>query len=225
MAAFEWDNNAPFARCKGESRKANLALRHYRAMGEARSLRALLERYQQQASNEGTTEKPPTKYWWTLSNWSFRHKWQDRLKRQEQLDAEADDARWAARRIEWHELDWTDGERLRLTAQDMAEFLQKFKVGENVHVETDVQEDGTTVITRTVTRFVKPDVRIDQVARATKLASELQRQAAQIAPQIQQVEVDVSSDLQAAILGQLARLADTEPAGDNNSGLEPEAAT
>lgn len=220
---FEWDNDSPLARCKFETGKASAALHDYRAMGAGRSLSALVDLYRNQS--ESGPEKPPTKFLSTAKYWSSKYQWQARLARQAELDAAEFDARWAERQIEVHESDWKDGERLRLTAKAMAEFLQKFKVGENVSVETDVQPDGTTVITRTVTRFVKPDVKIDQVARATKTASDLQRQAAQIAPQVQQVEVDVSSDLQAAILGQLARIADAESEGDSSTGPEPEAAT
>lgn len=72
-------NPDPLARrVPGEGKRANAALRDYAAMGAARSLRALLERYVQRATSLGAT-RPPTVLWRTICSWSQRQNWVARV--------------------------------------------------------------------------------------------------------------------------------------------------
>ena len=62
-----------------ETPTAYRAFMDYCRMGPRRSLRALLERYILQVSDNAPTEKSPTVYWYTLGTWSRRHEWQRRV--------------------------------------------------------------------------------------------------------------------------------------------------
>ena len=94
--AFEWDPGQPLKRGKGESARANAALVDYALMGPGRSLRRLHTRYSKQTANKEQTEKPPTTQWSTLAGWSFRYRWQERVARFDELEAD----RWAK---EWRD--------------------------------------------------------------------------------------------------------------------------
>ena len=68
----------PLALRAGESKRANIALRDYADMGAGRSIRALAERYRQQAAS-GAQAKPSTARLPTLWGWSKRFEWQLRV--------------------------------------------------------------------------------------------------------------------------------------------------
>ena len=77
-----WDRNLETK----ETRRAHRAFMDYCRMGPKRSLRQLLARYREQREQdvgrkpyEPGTENPPTIYWNTLTDWSRRHHWQDRV--------------------------------------------------------------------------------------------------------------------------------------------------
>lgn len=67
-------------RQKGESSKAVQACNDYLRMGAGRSLRLMVQKY-----NEPSTENAPTRHLNTLANWSSRFEW---VARAEEYDAE-----------------------------------------------------------------------------------------------------------------------------------------
>ena len=62
-------------RQSGESSKAVVACNDYLRMGVGRSLRGLIQKY-----NEDSTEKPPTKHLTTIAGWSKQYSWVDRAE-------------------------------------------------------------------------------------------------------------------------------------------------
>lgn len=107
-----WDDEDPLARMKGESAKANIALRDYWRMGPGRSLRKLLARYDKQAASESQAEIPPTAKWSTLCGWSAKFDWQRRIAARAAIQAAADAAKWAARREALREDEWEQSRKL-----------------------------------------------------------------------------------------------------------------
>ena len=106
-AVITWDRADPLAQARGESRRANQALRDYAAMGPARSLRQLRERYlQQPSSNPPAGFRPPTASLATLETWSLKHGWVARTERWDGLAAQEAEAAWRERREEEREEEW-----------------------------------------------------------------------------------------------------------------------
>lgn len=102
-----WDPQNPLAHSDklSESAKANQALIDYAVLGVARSMRKLLEAYQAQAKRwteyqadpNGWLKKnkadrapiePPTATWMTLTDWSVKYFWQERVKRFDEIQNE-----------------------------------------------------------------------------------------------------------------------------------------
>lgn len=113
MSKTDWNREAPLLRVKGESQRANDALKDYYAMGSGRSLRKLHDFYSQQASDETSMERPPTTKWTTLSKWSAMFDWVERVREQQAIQEAEDEARWAERRLVIRERDWRQSEELR----------------------------------------------------------------------------------------------------------------
>jgi len=67
-----------------ESNKARKAFEDYFNMGPGRSIKKLVQTY-----NEPATKKPPTKHFSTLAKWSTTHGWQERVKERDLEIAEA----------------------------------------------------------------------------------------------------------------------------------------
>lgn len=131
---MNFDNDAPFNRIKGESKKALSAFMTYFQMGAARSLRDLLKKYQkqdseykrqeaaeQQANDESATEKPPTVSWWTLGNWSKNNYWQARITRHVEIDNEIALEQYRQRHMSEEEIIFRLSEQARA---DMADFAK-----------------------------------------------------------------------------------------------------
>ena len=118
-----WDRTDPLAQARGESKRANQALRDYAAMGPGRSLRKLHEHYIQQASsNPPTGFRPPTTSFATLSTWSLKHDWTARADRFDALAALDAEAAWRKRREEEREEEWQAARTLFRRAREMLEF-------------------------------------------------------------------------------------------------------
>ena len=71
-----------------ETNKARSAFEDYYQMGPGRSIRKLIQTY-----NEVATKNPPTKHHTTLAKWSKVHGWQERVKQRDQEIADAAMAR------------------------------------------------------------------------------------------------------------------------------------
>lgn len=92
---FTWNADHPLDRCKGETRRANDALRDYWLMGPGRSLAKLRQSYIEPTSH------PPSRHLRTLAGWSTKYAWQARIDRAKKiLDDEIAQAELEARRSE-----------------------------------------------------------------------------------------------------------------------------
>lgn len=104
---MRYDTGDPLARLRGESKKANQALRDYCLMGPGRSLRNLLALYRDQST---TARQPPTRRLSTLRSWSSKYEWQARLSGWAAMKQAQDEAEWDKRRDEFrrraYELAW-----------------------------------------------------------------------------------------------------------------------
>lgn len=101
MSEFTWNADHPLDRCRGETRRANDALRDYWLMGPGRSIEKLYEHYRQEHDRETTGKEPPTRCLRTLYGWSSKYQWQARIDRAKKiLDDEIAHAELEARRSE-----------------------------------------------------------------------------------------------------------------------------
>ncbi|RJX17527.1 MAG: hypothetical protein C4575_12860 [Desulforudis sp.] len=154
MAGFLFDPENPLERCKSESLRANQALRDYAFKGPGRSLRKLLEQYRLQTAYKAPTEKsglhppgpptpdPPTTRLKTLSDWSIKYQWQERISTWESLLAGEDQHEWARRMAEHRQGEW----ELRSDLFDLAKAIiaegPKF-----LQTRRRVLKDGTEIVT------------------------------------------------------------------------------
>ena len=133
---MDHEQTDPLARLRGETRKANQALRDYCHLGPGRSLSALRKLYQ-----DYTDQIPPTRSMATLKVWSGRYHWQDRMKAweaQEHLkDAQAWDERRKQFREKAYELSWE-------ALQKFADML-KWPLAETEVIEVDDEGRPTVV--------------------------------------------------------------------------------
>jgi hypothetical protein len=77
---FTYDQNNPLDRCRGETRRANDALRDYWLLGPGRSQAKL-----QQSYSKATSEMPPTRHLRTIAGWSSKYQWQARIDDAKQI--------------------------------------------------------------------------------------------------------------------------------------------
>jgi hypothetical protein len=169
----DWNRDDPLFRNKGESRKANDALRAYYLMGSGRSLAKLHQKY-----TEGAPESAPTCHLRTLKGWSTRFDWQARVDRAKELDDEAQLKQWEQRRREWKQEEWDVAHKLL----EKAEQMLQFPVGETVRE----RPDGSVVI-------VKPAKwRATDIARYAEVASKLVRLAAEMETERERQEGEIT---------------------------------
>lgn len=106
-----FDPDDPLAPVENESRRAAQALKDYALMGSTRSIKALHKRYELmdaewRKNKLGAVQAPPTTRWTTLSNYSVKFRWQERvhaydeqIRRKEQETFESDRIRWREHRL------------------------------------------------------------------------------------------------------------------------------
>lgn len=178
--AVDWDEGEPLARVEGESRVANQALRDYARLGVRRSLRGLLARYAsgQPVDNE-QTEKPPTTKWTTLSNWSTRFAWQERVRRFDELELAREQAEWDRRRAEQREREWQLASQLGERAVEMLGFA--------LYVEAE-DEEGNKVKRAT-------NWRMRDAAALADTSSKLARLSAGMSTERSEVQVSGSAQV------------------------------
>jgi len=174
---MEWDKDAPLARIKGETTRANTALYDYALMGKGRSLFKLWERYCHQTD----TDPPPTRRFRTLKEWSTKNAWQDRVAAfQSQQDA-AEAEKWKQRQLETRQAEWDDAQALRKRADQMEQFPLA-KVEQTVEYYDDGRPKSMTI--------VQPaGWNQGQVARNREMASKLARLAAEMATDSSKVDL------------------------------------
>lgn len=148
-----------------DTAKSHAALCDYAAMGAGRSLPKLAERYRI------GTDPVPSKQVQTLKRWSSEGDWQARVAAYDaalQAEAEADRAALRAqRRRQLEDQDWEQGQALR---DQVSAFLEELPLFRDEHI-SESEIEGTVV--RVVHRSL--DITLNDIARAMKLASDIQR--------------------------------------------------
>lgn len=204
-----YDLSDPLLRIANEPTKANQALRDYAFMGPGRSLAKLVRRYRDviKASTDAGAgggnrlqNLPPTRRLPTLAKWSVKYSWQARVDRYDELQSIELEYLAEQRRRALFDLDWNLGGELR---QNVMSFLAELPRFTTVDETEDIDPaTGNTVITR----YVKLDTTLGELARVSKLASEIQRLAVNLPTD----KIDLSgAALDAAIERELARLANS----------------
>lgn len=103
-----FDEEDPLAPVDGESVRASQALKDYALMGAGRSLKALHKRYELmdaewKKNKLGPVQAPPTTRWMTLSNYSVKYRWQERVKLFDEIIRLKEMATYEADRKKWRE--------------------------------------------------------------------------------------------------------------------------
>ena len=194
--SISWDHDQPLARCQGESAAAVAALGDYARMGPRRSLRELLERYSQQATNAQATGKPPTGHWYTLCGWSTRHDWQARVIRFDELVAQAEQELWEQRRAELRQRDWNQAGELRDLVAAALPSANQFIESRRRTIRGQSGQPDREIITMSFD--------VTDLSRVLEIASKLQRLAT--GDSTENVELS-GSVLDSLISAELARLA------------------
>jgi hypothetical protein len=155
----------PLDRRADETHRAHVALCDYAAMGPGRSLEKLVQTW----AGSG-----PTKWLSTLKRWSADHAWQFRAQQYDEAQAAIDraerEAIRAQRRHEVEDRDWEQGAQLRAWVADALREAPKFLR----RTETAIDQNGETIRVITLALAAGPG----ELARAMKLASDLQRLSA-----------------------------------------------
>lgn len=185
------EQSEALARLSGETARAYAAFLDYVKLGDGRSLRRLLEQYQAwhgekrgQSEGKARAVSVPTARLATLEGWSTRYRWQERLAAYQAELARREQAVWEQRRAEVRERDWAAGEELRdLAAQVLAQAPQFVKTTRRLLRGRDGAPDREVITL---------GLDADALLKTLKLASELQRQAAEVPPPRQQHDVRVT---------------------------------
>ena len=164
-AVITWERADPLGQARGESWRANQALRDYAAMGPARSLRKLRERYLQQASSSPPAGfRAPTASLATLETWSLKHDWVARVERGDGLATLEAEAAWRQRREEEREEEWQLARALFRRAREMLAFPLVVEV---------LQEDGSKIERPTNWRMADAAKFIELAAKLARLAARM----------------------------------------------------
>jgi len=138
-----WREDRPLDRIRGtderrgETRRANAALREYALMGPGRSLLKLHARFR--AIPKKNAPQPPTRRLSTLKLWSTKYDWVARVNRWGKI-------RWETRRRAILESDWEDGRALREKALKLLEGIDGSslsQVVEAIQVASKLQRMAT----------------------------------------------------------------------------------
>ena len=162
-----WNHDEPLAKAEGETRKANDALMDYWLMGPGRSQLKLWNSYL-----IVTEPLPPTRRLPTIKGWSIDYQWQARVNRAKEIQDTADLAEWERCRFEVRQGDWELGNRLRDVANEIVDHAPKFYNRTKKFIKGKDGQPDREIIT----------IQLDYhaAAKTAKLASDLQRQAAEV---------------------------------------------
>lgn len=224
ICAFDREN--PLGACKGESLRANRALRDYAFMGPGRSLRKLLEKYREQSDNKARTEKAPTNRFSSLADWSTKYQWQDRVALWEALQDAAIDQRWAERRSEHREDEWELRDSLVELAKNIIAEGPKFL---QTRRRTQKDQDGRIIEIVTVALDARLAVEAAEAAsKLGRLASNMEtdrsKQSIEHSGAIAMQPDSSLGELSDADLDQLIRNLSTAAAGEIGPGADRETA-
>lgn len=189
MSDQQWNPESPLDPIKGEKPHHSAALHDYALMGSRRSVRKLAERYEDEKKKRqrGDTSVPPvpTTSKGTLSLWSRKFDWVNRVLQHDMLQRAEEAKVWEERRKEVREVDWSHASQLRTLAQRIIDAAPAF-----IHRTKKVVDDGTPEIRDlegNVIREGRPRQEVITVAlsvadlvRVEKLASKLHRMSAEM---------------------------------------------
>ncbi len=196
--SFNYNFDDPLAKTPDESKKSNRALRDYYDMGDARSLRALLERYKNRQLFSETPEKPPSRSKGTLEHWSTHYQWQERVRRADDVRDEAvaaardealrkDAELWVSRRREVREADYNIAERLRVLVNQALESAPQFTKTRRRFTRN---EDGTE------REIITIALDMTAITSAARVSSQLGRLAVDLATERVESDVAIGEDLE-----------------------------
>lgn len=97
----DYDPKRPLAAVAKETTRANKALHDYAFLGYRRSLRALINKYRETYSEVQDKGSVPTLSWQTISDWSSKWKWQERIKEFDNLERLEEDTEYKAAQRLW----------------------------------------------------------------------------------------------------------------------------
>lgn len=202
-----WDPAAPLMRITTETLRANEALQDYARMGAGRSFSKLIERYRT-GSEEDPKFSPPTRRMSTIKKWSVRFQWVPRVAAWVELEQDREQMEWEERKAAVRGYDWDLGEEIRAKVREFLLEVPKFR--QNYEGYTKDPETGEKI--RTV--ILALNTSLGELARAGKLASDLQRLATDQPTQI--------SKLTGAVLDELLKRAMDELRGLEKEETEAE---
>jgi hypothetical protein len=163
-----------------EPSRSHQAFLDYVRLGAGRSIRQLHALYVERAASKPQADSPPSTRLSTLFTWSARYEWQKRLAAYREERQKFDQGVWEQRRAIVREADWMAGEELRtLATQVLAQSPQFIKSARRLIKGSDGAPDREVITLALDGTFL---------LKAIGLASELQRQAAEVLPATQRLE-------------------------------------
>ena len=187
---IKWDRDDPLMLCEDESRKSNIALRDYWALGPGRTLLALCKKY---TKLQGTTAAPTLSHQ-TLKQWSTKYDWQARINQVKVNEDARVMAEWQARQAEWRQRGWEAAQALSDKVRLMLAFPISRKVVDN--------GDGTQTIIEPI------NWRASDVAKLMETASKLARASSQMTTNTPSTQLNI--DMSQLTIEQLERIAQGE---------------
>lgn len=115
-----WDEQDPLAAIQGESGRANRALRDYVFLGAGRTLRALHNRYLEQAREEGA-KQVPTASMDTLKRWSGQYRWSHRARAYDRAVHQEEESQWQDRWRDTRKEQWEMAQLMLQRGRDILE--------------------------------------------------------------------------------------------------------
>jgi hypothetical protein len=189
IQGFIYNPEDPLARCAGESRRANQALRDYVDMGAGRSLTKLYSLYRDRIAT-GYQPKPPSSRLPTLKTWSTNYGWQARLTAIEKIQNEADRQLWADRRKQIIQRDYEQADELRALADMILAAAPSYVLSSRRFIPAKKDKDGS---------FIEPEREIITEAldgrllvQALRAASDLQRRASGLDERLFLMNIDMT---------------------------------
>lgn len=194
-----YDLQDPLGRIEGEKARHIRALNRYARLGSRRTLKMLATVYQEEEKKrkrgEARVPEPPTTSYGTLSDWSSRFHWQNRVLQWEMLQRADEEAEWKERRKKVREDDWSHSAELRELAERIIKAAPAF-----INQKRRVVDDGVPRIVNLDGEVIKEGrpkeivttVALDITAleKVEKLASKLARMSAEMDQARHHVSVD-----------------------------------
>ena len=140
----------------------------------------MIEHYKKQATS-APLAKQPTLVYSTLAGWSLKYHWVARVDAWTAIEQEREEIEWAERRRQIRQDDWVHARRLRDLAEKILDASPVF-IKRTVRTEQGLPDaKGNRIDTRIVTVALDGNL----LTKLEKVASDLGRLSAEIAPPVQ----------------------------------------